>query len=49
MAQPPDPGPIDKSVLVEQEHHKSEAIFTGRVCNFLVFSVPVWMQQLPFS
>nr|CAD1819487.1 unnamed protein product [Ananas comosus var. bracteatus] len=31
MTQPPDPGPIDKSVLVEQEHHKSEAIFTGRI------------------
>ncbi|XP_073006437.1 uncharacterized protein [Typha latifolia] len=26
----PDPGPIDRSVLVEQEYHKSEAIFTGR-------------------
>nr|CAB3493118.1 unnamed protein product [Digitaria exilis] len=26
-----DPGPVDKSVLVEQEFHKSEAIFVGKL------------------
>jgi hypothetical protein len=31
MEQNLDPGPVDKSVLVEQELHKSEAIFVGKV------------------
>ena len=31
MEQNVDPGPVDKSVLVEQELHKSEAIFVGKV------------------
>lgn len=30
MEQNLDPGPVDKSVLVEQELHKSEAIFVGK-------------------
>jgi len=30
MEQNPDPGPVDKSVLVEQELHKSEAISVGK-------------------
>ncbi|CAL4919228.1 unnamed protein product [Urochloa decumbens] len=31
QAQNLDPGPVDKSVLVEQEFHKSEAIFVGKI------------------
>ncbi|XP_062212493.1 uncharacterized protein LOC133913377 [Phragmites australis] len=31
QAQNLDPGPVDKSVLVEQELHKSEAIFVGKI------------------
>lgn len=31
MEQNLDPGPVDKSVLVEQELHKSEAISVGKV------------------
>ncbi|XP_051178114.1 uncharacterized protein [Lolium perenne] len=37
MEQNPDPGPVDKSVLVEQEHHKSEAIFAGKACKPIRF------------
>lgn len=37
MATVADPGPIDKSVLYDQDNHVSSAVWDGQVVNFSVF------------